>query len=261
MALLAVAELLLEVVRWSGPRPRPTLVLLHEGLGCVSMWQDFPARLHAASGLPVVAYSRAGYGQSSPIALPRPLDFHVREALDVLPQLLDAVGIDDCILLGHSDGASIALVYAGAIQDPRVRGLALLAPHVLTETKTVMNIRAAKRMFEATDLRAKLARHHGTNVDCAFWGWCDAWLDPRFRHWSLKPYLTQIAIPVLTVRGDDDPYNTPVHVERIAAQVQGPVTRIDLAHCGHAPHFEQPQQVLTHLTDFVDTVTMASRAR
>lgn len=252
--MLAAAGYAIEFERLPGRVPGPTLVLLHEGLGCVGMWRRFPALLNAASGLPVFSYSRPGYGRSSSIPLPRSLDFHTRDALDVLPEVLAAAGIEDCMLVGHSDGASIAVVYAGATQDPRVRALVLMAPHVLTEEKTVMNIAAAKRTFEATDLRDKLARYHGENVDCAFWGWCDAWLDADFRRWDITPWLPSIGVPVLTVRGNDDAYNTAVHVERIAAAVRGPLTRVDLPGCGHAPHLEQGEQVLAAVVAFLSTV-------
>lgn len=252
--LLAAAGYTIEFERIPATRAGPTLVLLHDGLGCVAMWRDFPAQLNAATGLSVLSYSRPGYGRSSSITLPRPLDFHSRDALEVLPRVLDSAGIDACILIGHSDGASIAVVYAGVSGDPRLRGLVLLAPHVLTEPKTVMNIAAAKRQFETTDLRDKLQRYHGDNVDCAFNGWCDAWLDDRFQHWDISAYLAAIKVPVLTVRGDDDAYNTPVHVERIAASVVGPVTRVDLANCGHAPHIEQGQRVLAAVKEFVARV-------
>lgn len=197
---LAAAGYAIEFERLPGRQPAPNLVLLHEGLGCVGMWRRFPVALNEATGLPLLSYSRPGYGRSSSITLPRPLDFHSRDALDLLPRFLDAAAIEDCILVGHSDGASIAVVYAGARQDLRVRALVLMAPHVLTEEKTVMNIAAAKRSFEATDLRDKLARYHGKNVDCAFWGWCDAWLDAGFRRWDITPWLPAIKLPVLTVR-------------------------------------------------------------
>ena len=247
---LAAAGYAIEFERLPGRQAGPTLVLLHDGLGCVAMWRHFPNLLSAATGLPVLSYSRPGYGRSSSIALPRPLDFHSRDALDVLPHVLDAAAIEDCILVGHSDGASIAVVYAGATQDPRV----LMAPQVLTEQKTVMSIAAAKRSFEATDLRDRLARYHGENVDCAFWGWCDAWLDAAFRHWDITPWLPTIKLPVLTVRGNDDAYNTAVHVERIASGVSGPVTRVLLPDCGHAPHLEQGERVVEAVSWFVTQV-------
>lgn len=254
---LAAAGYAIEFERLPGIQRGPTLVLLHEGLGCVGMWRRFPALLNAASGLPVFSYSRPGYGRSSPVPLPRPLDFHTRDALDVLPAVLDAAGIDDCVLIGHSDGASIAVVYAGARREARLRGLVLMAPHVLTEEKTVMNIAEARALYQGTDLRDKLARYHGDNVDCAFWGWCDAWLDPDFRRWDITAWLSAIELPVLTVRGNDDAYNTAVHVERIAAGVRGPLTRLDLADCGHAPHLEQGDAVLTAVTAFVKQVSGA----
>jgi len=249
--MLAAGGYAIEFERLPGTHHAPTLVLLHEGLGCVAMWRRFPSLLNKATGLPVFSYSRPGYGRSSSIPLPRPLDFHTRDALDTLPHVLDAAGIEDCVLVGHSDGASISVVYAGATQDPRVRALVLMAPHVLTEEKTVMNIAQAKLSFEATDLRDRLARYHGTNVDCAFWGWCDAWLDADFRRWDITAWLPAIALPVLTVRGDDDAYNTCVHVERIVAGVHGPVTRVDIPECGHAPHLEQGEQVLAAIAAFV----------
>ncbi len=252
--ILAAAGYAIEFERLPGRQQGPTLVLLHEGLGCVAMWRRFPLLLSEATGLPVLSYSRPGYGRSSSIPLPRPLDFHSRDALDVLPHILDAATIEDCILIGHSDGASIAVVYAGATQDPRVRALVLMAPHVLTEQKTVMNIAEAKRSFEATDLREKLARYHGENVDCAFWGWCDAWLDADFRRWDITPWLPAIKLPVLTVRGNDDAYNTAVHVERIVSGVAGAVTRLDLSDCGHAPHLEQGEKVVEAVSSFVTRV-------
>ena len=252
--MLAAAGYAIEFEHISGERCGPTLVLLHEGLGCVAMWRHFPTLLNGATGLPVFSYSRPGYGRSSAIALPRPLDFHSRDALDVLPHVLDAAGIDACILIGHSDGASIAVIYAGATRDPRLRALVLMAPHVQTESKTVMNIAAAKRMFEASDLRDKLRHYHGDNVDCAFWGWCDAWLDADFRCWDITAWLGSIDVPVLTLRGNDDPYNTSVHVERIANEVGRQVTRVDLPDCGHAPHFDQGQRVLAAVMEFVATL-------
>ena len=253
--MLAVDGYAIEFESLPATRPGPTLVLLHEGLGCVAMWRGFPRLLNAATGLAVFSYSRPGYGRSSPIVLPRALDFHTRDALEVLPRVLDSAGIAECILLGHSDGASIAVIYAGAGADQRLRGLVLMAPHVLTEAKTVNNIATAKGLFATTDLRAKLQRYHGDNVDCAFKGWCDTWLADGFRNWDISAYLAAITMPVLTLRGDDDAYNTPVHVERIAAGVGGQVTRVDLANCGHAPQVDQAERVLAAVTAFVATLT------
>lgn len=248
---LAVGGLALECAREPGHGAGPTLVLLHEGLGCVARWKEFPAELAAATGCAVFSYSRAGYGASSPIELPRPLDFHTREAHDVLPRLLDAAGIDDCVLIGHSDGASIALVHAGEVRDPRVRGVAVLAPHVLTEEKTLATIAEASEAYAHGDLRERLERYHGTNVDGAFRGWAETWLNPAFRSWTIEAAVARIAVPLLVIRGDDDPYNTSRHVDRIVALAEGPTTSIGLAGCGHAPHVDQPAAVLGLLGDFV----------
>jgi len=248
---ISVADLSLEYERLPGRRRGPTLVLLHEGLGCVARWKKFPARLNESTGLAVFTYSRAGYGGSSAIDLPRPLDFHTRDALEVLPHVLDVASLEDSILLGHSDGASIAIVYAGARRDPRIRALILMAPHVLTEDKGVETIATVARDYESTDLRSQLIRYHGDNVDCAFRGWCDTWLDPGFRSWNIEQHLANIDIPVLTLRGDDDPYSTSIHVERIAAGVYGPVETVNLAGCGHAPHVERVDATLGHIVDFL----------
>ena len=159
--------------------------------------------------------------------------------------------LEDSILLGHSDGASIAIVYAGARRDPRIRALILMAPHVLTEDKGVETIATVARDYESTDLRSQLIRYHGDNVDCAFRGWCDTWLDPGFRSWNIEQHLANIDIPVLTLRGDDDPYSTSIHVERIAAGVYGPVETVNLAGCRHAPHVERVDATLGHIVDFL----------
>src|SRR4051794_12324448 len=167
--------------RMLGPRPEraPTILMLHEGLGSARLWGDFPDRLAERLNAGVFVYSRAGYGRSSPVPLPRPLDYMQREAREVLPKLLDAIGFRRGVFVGHSDGASIAAAYAGSIQDHRVRGLALLAPHFFVEEFSLREIRRAKERYETTELREKLARHHA-EVDVAFRGWNDAWLDPAF---------------------------------------------------------------------------------
>ncbi|MEX2482785.1 MAG: alpha/beta hydrolase [Gammaproteobacteria bacterium] len=247
----AVAGSVLEIAREPGHPGAPTLLLLHEGLGCVALWKQFPRALAEATGCPVLSYSRAGYGASSAVVLPRPLDFHSREAVDVLPAVLDAAGCGPCVLVGHSDGASIALVHAGVVRDPRVRGVAVLAPHVLTENKTLTAIAAAQAAYQQGGLRERLARYHGANVDGAFRGWAETWLDPGFRSWSIEAALAAIEVPVLAIRGEDDPYNTSIHLERIAALVKGPVTTAQLSECGHAPQVEQPATVLELLRDFV----------
>lgn len=242
--------------RWWGEPERagPTLVLLHEGLGCVSTWRDFPARLHRRTELPVFAYSRAGYGGSDPAGLPRGIDYMHVEGREVVGAVLDAAGIDDAVLVGHSDGASIAIVHAaehtrGAA--PRVRALVLLAPHVFCEDVSVESIRAAGDAYRRGGLRERLARHHGDQVDAAFFGWHDAWLLPEFRHWSIEAFLAGITAPALLIQGGRDAYGTSAQLDAIERGVAGPVTRTWLEDCGHAPHRERPGETLDAIGTFL----------
>ena len=255
---LHVAGQSLEYRHW-GPPPAeaPTLVLLHEGLGCVALWRDFPARLAAATGLGVFAYSRAGYGGSSPCALPRPLTYMHEEAQSVLPALLDAIGLRRGLLLGHSDGASIAAIFAGARPDPRIRGLVLMAPHFFTEESGLAAIAEARDAYESGDLRARLARHHGDNVDCAFRGWNDAWLDPGFRAWNITDYLPAIALPVLVLQGEEDQYGTPAQVETARDRIAGPVTAEVLADCRHSPQRDRPEATLSAISVFLEGLNLS----
>jgi pimeloyl-ACP methyl ester carboxylesterase len=237
---------------WHGPSPEhgPTLVLLHEGLGCVGMWRDFPAALAGRTGYGVLAYSRAGYGNSDPVPLPRPLSYMHDEAFDVLPAVLDQAGVRKTILVGHSDGASIATIYAGGRQDFRVRGLALLAPHFFVEDISVRSIAKAKQAYEQGDLRARLARHHGNNVDVAFRGWNDAWLDPAFRAWRIDDALAHVRVPMLIVQGVDDQYGTLAQVELARSDTYCPVEVLILEDCGHSPQVDQPERTLAAITEF-----------
>lgn len=239
--------------RWLGPGPgeAATLVLLHEGLGCVAMWKDFPARLAAATGCGVLVYSRQGYGRSDPIALPRPLDYMEREAERDLPEILDATGIERAILVGHSDGASIATIYAGSFEDHRVRGLVLIAPHFLVEDVCLDAIRGARTAFETGDLRRRLERHHGANVDGAFWGWNRAWLDPGFRSWSIADCLAYVRVPILLIQGEADPYGTRRQIDVAREEAYCPVDVCLLPDCGHAPHLEQPEATLDAVAAFI----------
>jgi pimeloyl-ACP methyl ester carboxylesterase len=224
---------------WWGPPPgeAPTLVLLHEGLGCVSLWRDIPARLAEATGRGVFAWSRFGYGQSDPATLPRPLDYMQIEAREVLPAVLDAAGIGACLLVGHSDGGSIAAFHAGTVRDPRVRGLALIAPHFFVEQMCLDAIAAAREAYATGDLRARLARHH-RDVDNAFRGWNDAWLDPGFRSWDIRPALSGIDVPALVLQGEADPYGTAAQPAALAARTRCQVKM--LPGLRHAPHLESP---------------------
>ncbi|MBD0275164.1 MAG: alpha/beta hydrolase [Acetobacteraceae bacterium] len=241
----------LEAVWW-GPAPEaaPTVVLLHEGLGSVSLWRDFPERLAAATGLGVFAYSRFGYGQSDPAPLPWPLDYMHREARDVLPRVLDAAGIRRCVLLGHSDGASIAAINAGSRQDARVRGLVLVAPHFFVEEAGLAAIRASRRAFEEGGLRERLARHH-RDPDMAFRGWSDAWLNPGFPSvFDLQPDIAHIRVPVLAIQGEADAYGTMEQVRLLESEAYCPVEILALPGAGHAPHQDAPEAVLAAARDF-----------
>ena len=237
-------------VLWHARERSPTLVFLHEGLGSARQWRDFPARLADAVGMGALVYSRAGYGASETIELPRPLDYMEREGEDVLPELLDREGVRDAILVGHSDGASIAVVHAGTARARgRVRALVLEAPHVFCEDLSVRSIAAAKVAYETGDLRERLAKWHD-DVDAAFWGWNRAWLDPRFRQWNIERYLPAIEAPILVIQGEDDPYGTLAQVEAIERGARD-VRRVILPQCGHAPHKETPEETLAAMRDFV----------
>lgn len=248
--------------RFFGPKPdeAPTIVLLHEGLGSVSLWKDFPARLAAATGHGVFAYSRAGYGQSDPAELPRPLDYMTREAVDVLPEVLDAIGFRTGILLGHSDGASIAAIYAGSVADFRVRGLCLVAPHFFTEASGLAAIAQARTAYEDTDLRARLARHH-KNPDNAFRGWNDAWLDPAFKAWTIEEVIAYIRVPVLAIQGRDDQYGTLAQIDALETQAYCPVDVGIVEDCRHSPHLEKPDETLRLVADFVRRLDRIEAAR
>lgn len=237
--------------KWLAPpaADAPTIVMLHEGLGSVGLWGDFPEKLQQATGAGIFVYSRAGYGQSSPVALPRPLDYMQREALDVLPKLLDMIGFKRGLLLGHSDGASIATIYAGAHQDHRLSGLVLIAPHFIVEDISIKSIAAIKTTFETTDLKTKLARWH-KDVDNAFYGWNGAWLDPKFRDWDISDYLAYIRVPVLVVQGADDQYGTLRQVEIAQEECYCPVDVKIVSGAGHSPHREAPAATLEAIEQF-----------
>jgi pimeloyl-ACP methyl ester carboxylesterase len=228
-----------------------TLVFLHEGLGSVSLWRDFPDRIAATTGLRTIVYSRRGYGRSDPAPLPRPVRFMHEEAASALPALLDAFAARDTILVGHSDGASIALLYASA-RPSGLRGVVVLAPHVFVEDVTVASIERAREAYARTDLRARLARHHGANVDVAFRGWNNVWLDPAFRSWNIESEVQRIDIPVLVIQGKDDEYGTLAQVASIQRRATGPVDTLVLDACGHSPHKDQPDATAAAIATFVD---------
>jgi pimeloyl-ACP methyl ester carboxylesterase len=237
----------------AGCRGGPPLVFLHEGLGSVAMWRDFPARVAAAVGCEAVVYSRHGYGASAPANVPRSVRYMHDEALTVLPELLERLALARPILIGHSDGGSIALIHAGAGVHP-LSGVVALAPHVFVEDVSVASIALARTAYETTDLRAKLARHHD-DVDSAFHGWNRVWLDPAFRDWNIEDHVRRISCPVLAIQGEGDEYGTMEQLRRIAAGVPG-AELLELAACGHSPHRDQPGAVLAAITRFVERVTL-----
>jgi pimeloyl-ACP methyl ester carboxylesterase len=237
--------------RMIGPRPQgaPTIVLLHEGLGSAEVWGSFAGELAGATGAGVFSYSRAGYGRSSPSKLPRPVSFMHDEARDVLPRVLAAIGFRRGLLLGHSDGASIAAIYAGTVQDHRVRGLILIAPHFITEDMGIAEIARAKEAFQGGSLRAKLARMHA-DPDNAFANWCDPWLDPQFRKLDLSDALAHIRVPMLIVQGEDDQYGTVRQIEVAREECYCPVEVALLPDTRHAPHREAPEVTLRAVAEF-----------
>ena len=274
MPHLKIGDKQLEYI-WHGPGPAeaPTLVFLHEGLGCVAMWRDFPQQLVAETGCGALVYSRAGYGNSDACELPRAVQFMHDEALLTLPRVLDAFQIREAILVGHSDGGSIALIHAGGTSDgnsdrgdtestenqpvelsPKtsIRGLILEAPHVFVEEVGLESIRAIAEEYRRGHLKQRLARYHGKNVDETFWGWNDVWLNPEFRTWNIEEHLPHIRLPVLLIQGEDDQYGTMAQVKAIEAACQGPIRTVLLAECGHSPHLDQPARTLEAMKNFVE---------
>jgi pimeloyl-ACP methyl ester carboxylesterase len=228
----------------------PRILLLHEGLGCVGLWGDFPERLSALTGHATLAYSRAGYGGSSPVALPRPLDYMQQEAKRVLPRVLDAIGFERGAIIGHSDGASIAAIHAGVARDPKVRAVSLMAPHFVVEDMTVAAIVQAREAYATGDLRAKLARWHA-DVDGAFRGWCDAWLDPKFRTWDIRADLPGVAAPVQIIQGDADPYGSQRQIDVARVSLRAPLDVAVLPGIGHSAYRQAPEATLEHISRFL----------
>jgi pimeloyl-ACP methyl ester carboxylesterase len=237
----------LEVQRIAGSAR--TLVFLHEGLGSVAMWRDFPLKAAQATGCSAVVYSRYGYGQSDVLQGPHGVDYMHREALDVLPELLAKLEVREPVLVGHSDGGSIALIHAAAHRG--VAGVVAMAPHVFVEDLSVASIAEAKTAFETTDLPQKLGRYHA-DAGKTFRGWNDIWLHPDFRAWNIEECLPKITCPVLAIQGFDDEYGTMAQLEAIARQAGGPVEMLRLANCRHSPHRDQPAVVIEAMSRFVD---------
>lgn len=230
----------------------PTIVFLHEGLGCVELWRDFPEKLCVALGLRGFVYSRQGYGASDPIHLPRPLDFMHQEALNVVPRVLDQAEIKSAILVGHSDGGSISLINAGAIRDPRIKALATIAAHVFNEEITVKSIEEAKNAFEKQNLRERLEKYHGNNVDCAFWGWNATWLHPDFRNWNLEEFLPNIDVPTLIIQGAEDQYGTIKQVKAIESGITCSTQTAIIEDAKHSPHLDQQDTTINEIKNFLN---------
>jgi pimeloyl-ACP methyl ester carboxylesterase len=246
---------------WHGPLPgtAPTIVFLHEGLGAITRWRDFPATLCGRLGWGGLVYNRQGYGGSDPLRPPLSPDFMHREALDVLPRLLEAFDLQRPVLFGHSDGASIALIHAGSGLSSTA-ALILEAPHVFVEDKTVASIAELRDSYRASDLRQRFERHHGANAHTLFESWTQVWLSDEFRAWNIGPYLASIVCPTLVVQGRDDEYGTTRQVEAIRA-IAGPIETLLLEHCGHSPHLDQRAAVETAAATFLERFSCAAGPR
>ena len=227
-------------------------MLLHEGLGSVSMWRQFPQHLTRATGCDVLAYSRFGYGESDPCSLPRQVDYMHQEGRQILPQVMENIESERIVLIGHSDGASIATIYAGDRPDPRLEAVVLMAPHFFTEKISLESIQAALEAYEQGDLRTRLERYHQANTDNAFYGWNGAWLNPEFKNWNITEFLPRIAVPVLLIQGKQDQYGTEAQVD---AATQSCTIRVEtriLDDCRHAPHLEKEQHTIRVIKEFLD---------
>ena len=225
------------------------LVFLHEGLGSLELWRGFPAAVHAATGRRTLVFSRHGYGGSAVVTEPRTVDYMHREALEVLPVVLERLGYERPVLVGHSDGASIALIHAGSdVGEPTA--LVLLAPHVIVEDRSVEGIEAARQSFLTTDLEHRMGRYH-LDAAATFWGWNRIWLDPAFRRWDITEYLPQVRCPVLAVQGHDDEYGTMRQLDLVEAFVPTEVARVEIDDCRHSPHLDQPDATLEATVAFL----------
>ena len=241
----------LETAWWGpGPTEAPTIVLLHEGLGCVSLWRDVPSLLAEATGWGVFAYSRSGYGQSDPCPLPRPLTYMQDEARDTLPLVLREAGVQRAVVIGHSDGGSIAAVYAG--NDPAIEllGVVTIAAHFFVEDLNIASIEQIRTAYQTTDLRDRLARYH-RDPDVAFHGWNGAWLDPRFRDFNITEYLPRITAPILALQGSDDPYGSDAQLHVFAEHAAAEIETKLIPGAKHAPHLEAKDATLAAITRFI----------
>lgn len=262
MQFVTVQGRRLEYVRLTARAPlpdRPPIVFLHEGLGSISLWRDFPQRVADATGCEAIVFSRYGYGQSTPRdGTPREVRYMHDEALLALPEFLQQLGLEDFILFGHSDGSSIALLH-GADGVPPPRGMIVMAPHVRVEDVTIAGIEAATEAYRTTTLRERLGRHH-RDVDSVFASWSDIWLSPAFRAWNIEACLPRITCPILAIQGEEDEYGTMAQVDLIKAQTgSARVELLKLPQCGHSPQRDQPEAVIKASVAFVEHL-MAAKA-
>lgn len=229
---------------------RPTLVFLHEGLGCIEIWRDFPETLCKSTGCSGLVYDRKGYGGSETYEGPWPIDYLQKESLTYLPALLKECKIDNAFLIGHSDGGTIALIFA-ALNGNMVQGVVTEAAHIFIEEITIQGIRKTVKAFETTDLKERFARYHKEDTEKIFYRWADRWLSTEFHHWNIEEYLPEITCPVLVLQGENDAYGTSRQVEGIVSQVSGPVDAKLIPDCGHTPHFQAKDRVLSEMTRFI----------
>jgi len=235
-----------------GPPPSEsdTIILLHEGLGSVELWRDFPDKLAAATGKGVFIYSRQGYGRSDPVILPRPLDYMNLEAERVLPTVLAVIGFKSGYIVGHSDGASIAAIYAGMETDNRLKGIILIAPHFFAEPISVTAIGRVNEQYSGENLCQKLSKYH-SDVDGAFKGWCDSWLNPEFLKWNIEEFLAKIDKPILAIQGTDDEYGTMLQMDSLKQNVAGSLQIEMIDSCGHSPHLQFPERIVQLICEFI----------
>jgi pimeloyl-ACP methyl ester carboxylesterase len=231
----------------------PVLVFLHEGLGCITLWRDFPAGLVEATGLDGLVYDRWGHGKSDPLTVRRPYHYLHDEAFDSLPEVLQQCAVKEAILIGHSDGGTIALLY-GARYRQGVRGIITEAAHVFVEEVTLVGIRETVKHYQSGDLKERLSRYHGANTDTLFRAWADTWLDPGFRDWNVESYLPQVSSPLLVIQGEGDEYATRAQVDAIVGQVSGPARPLLVPQCGHSPHRDARARVLQVMAAFIETL-------
>ena len=237
---------------------RPNLVFLHEGLGCIELWRDFPEKLCLSTGCSGLVYDRKGYGESEPFEDTWPSDYLHKEALIYLPALLKTVGVTDIVLIGHSDGGTIALM-AASFYNNRIRGIITEAAHIFVEDITLSGIRRAVIDFETTVLKEKLSHYHKKNTEAIFYRWANRWLSSEFKSWNIEEYLIKITCPVLAIQGEDDEYGTPAQIEGIANLVSGPADVVLIPKCGHVPHFQAPKRVLGEMKQFISKITSRNR--